>query len=645
MNRSIRILLLVFTLLAGFALRANTDEQQEQARVVVHMLDYVSADYPEFVVGGVVLNEDEFAEQQEFALQVRLLLEQLPAPEVGGDLVAMARKLQERIDAKADGLDIVAIAGALRVEVIAAYDVAVAPDRAPALAQAPALYQAHCASCHGSNGDGHGPQAAGLDPEPRNFLDGEAMGVRSTFGLYNTISLGVPGTSMMAYKGLSEEERWALAFYTASMRFSQEELRTGKTLWEQGQGKDDFSNLTALVSAAPVELTGPNADALRRVLAYLLAHPEAVQAMAPSPLDLTRDHLARALAAYREGDVTLARRLSISGYLEGFELVEAALDNLDRPLRVETEREMMGLRGLISKGAPADEVQARIAKINVLLDRADALLSDGSMSNTASFLSSLLIMLREGLEAILVLAAIIAFVLKTGRKDAMPYIHAGWILAVVAGVITWLVARYVISISGASREMTEGVAALLAAVMLLYVGFWLHNKSNAKAWQGYVKGKVGAALGKRTLWALAGIAFLAVYRELFEIILFYETLFGQAGPEGQQAVWAGIGVALVLLAIIATAILKFSVRIPLGPFFAITGILLALMAVVFTGNGIAALQEAGLFDAMYVNFVTIPLLGIHPTIQGLWAQGIVMTIVLLVLFHGRIRSAFATKTA
>jgi high-affinity iron transporter len=207
----------------------------------------------------------------------------------------------------------------------------------------------------------------------------------------------------------------------------------------------------------------------------------------------------------------------------------------------------------------------------------------------------------------------------------------------VLGFLTWLVARYAVSISGASREMTEGFTALLAAGMLLYVGYWLHNRSNTKAWQRFIRDKVDAALGRRTLWALAGISFLAVYRELFEIILFYETLLSQAGPTGQHAVLGGIGAALVLLALIGGAILKFSVRLPIGPFFASTAGLLALMAVVFAGNGAAALQEAGVMHATMVRFISVPLLGIHATAQGLVMQGIVLALVIAGVLVGRWR--------
>lgn len=632
----LRLSALVLLLANGLWARA-ADHRDDRARTVVHMLDYVGADYPEFVKDGQVLDSAEYAEQVEFAKQVGELLAQLPKVDGGPDLLAMATKLQQRIGEHADGAEVAALARALRGEVIAGYEVAVAPRQVPDLARGAALYAAHCASCHGDQGYGNGPQAAGLEPAPRNFHDTAAMAVRSPFGLYNTITLGVPGTSMQGYGGLSDAERWALAFHAAGLRTSAALQQRGATLWQQGVGKGEFANLTALVGTTPLEAAqriGPGGEA---VFAFLVAHPEALQAGSSSPIQIAKERLHAALAAYGKGDREGARRLAIGAYLEGFELVEAALDNVDAPLRKRTEREMMALRSMIASGVPADSVAARITGIEQLLQRADAQLSGQGLSPAATFFSSLLILFREGLEAILVLAAIVAFVVKTGRRDALPYIHAGWIGALLLGFLTWLVARFVIGISGADREMTEGVTALLAALMLLYVGWWLHNKSNAKAWQRFVKDKVGAALGKRTLWALAGISFLAIYRELFEIILFYETLFSQAGPGSGHAVVWGIVAALVLLAIVGGAILKFSVRLPIGPFFAATGWLLALMAVVFTGNGVAALQEAGVLQATFVRFITVPVLGIHPTVQGLLAQGAVLALVVLAAVVARAR--------
>jgi high-affinity iron transporter len=391
-------------------------------------------------------------------------------------------------------------------------------------------------------------------------------------------------------------------------------------------------------------VSGKGGADLAAVQAYLTKNPAALQAAAPAPLDLTRTKLTEARTAYAQGNRDGARQLAISAYLEGFELIESALDNVDAPLRAEVERAMMALRSAIGDGKPAAEVSAQVDQIGVLLDRVQERLSAGNLSPASAFLTSLLILLREGLEAILVLAAILAFVRKTGRRDALPYIHIGWIAAVAMGALTWVVANYVLGISGANREMTEGVTALIAAAMLLYVGYWLHSKSYAQAWSAFIRAQVSAALDKSTLWAMASISFLAVFRELFEIVLFYETLWVQVGPEGQGPVLAGIAAAAVLLAATGWAILKYTVRLPIGPFFSATSALLGIMAVVFAGNGVAALQEAGAVKATLVNFMTIKVLGIHPTTEGLLTQCLVAAIVVAGVLVSR-RKALAAAPA
>ncbi|MGB7481600.1 MAG: cytochrome c/FTR1 family iron permease, partial [Burkholderiaceae bacterium] len=500
------------------------------------------------------------------------------------------------------------------------------------------LYDANCAACHGAAGRGDGPLAKGMEPAPSNFHDGERMAARSLYGLYNTITLGVGGTPMRPFSELSEADRWALAFFVGGLRQTPQTLEDGRQLWQQGQGKSAIGSMKQLVTETPSDAARYGAASVQ---AYLTAHPEALQATAPAPLQLTRAKLQQALEAYRQGDRDGARQLAIGAYLEGFELVETGLDNVDPALRGETEREMMSLRSAISSGQPADAVARQIERIGDLLDRADEKLAAGSLSPLAAFISALLILLREGLEALLVLAAIVAFVVKTDRRDALPYIHAGWIGAVALGALTWFVASYVLTISGANREVTEGVTALVAAAMLLYVGYWLHSKSYAQAWQKFIRDQVNAALGKRTLWAMAGISFLAIYRELFEVILFYETLWAQAGPEGHSAVLGGIVAAAVLLALLGGAILRYSMRLPIGPFFSATSGLLALMAVVFTGNGVAALQEAGVIDSSLVHFISLPLLGIHPTTQGLGLQLAVLAMVVAGIWISRRRALAA----
>jgi high-affinity iron transporter len=214
-------------------------------------------------------------------------------------------------------------------------------------------------------------------------------------------------------------------------------------------------------------------------------------------------------------------------------------------------------------------------------------------------------------------------------------VHAGWVAALAAGGITWGVATYLVGVSGASRELTEGLSSLFAAVVLLGVGMWMHNKSVAGRWQIYLKEKLSSALNKRTAWFLFSLAFVAVYREVFETVLFYTALWSEGNG---WPLLAGLGSGMALLALLAWVLLRTSARLPIGQFFAVSSTLVAALSVILAGKGIAGLQEAGL---VHVNSMAIPridLLGIYPSWQTVLAQ-LAVLLVVVVAFAINFRSA------
>ena len=590
------------------------------AQGIVHLLDYVGVDYAGAVEGGQVKSADEYKEMTEFSAQAIERIRTLPANPARPALEADAAKLAGLVAGKAAAQAVAESAAGLRWALIRAYGLRVAPRGAPDPARGAALFAANCAACHGAQGRGDGPAAKGLDPAPANFHDAARMAERSVYGLYNAITLGVQGTSMAPFAGLGEDERWALAFYAANLGAKPQRLLEGEAAWRSAQARAAFPDLASLTAYSENEVRRRAGEPAALALGWLRAHPEAIAAGKPAPIAFARNKLAESLALYRDGNRAAARDAATSAYLEGFELIENSLDNVDKPLRLEIEREMLALRAAIADGAAPAAFEARAAKADALLASAQGRLDAGELSPASAFTTSLMILLREGMEAILLLAAIVAFVAKTGRRDALPYVHAGWIAALAAGVATWLAANSLIDISGANRELTEGVTALVAAAMLLYVGYWLHGKSQARAWANFIRDSVGSALERKTLWAMAGVSFLAVYRELFELVLFYEALWVQAGAEGHAAVLGGIASAAVLLAAAGWGMFKYSLRLPLGPFFSAMSLLLALLAVVFAGQGVAALQEAGVVGASPLGSFAAPMLGVHPTLETLGAQ-------------------------
>lgn len=602
---------------------------------IAHMLGYIGVDYPTTVVKGKVKDKAEYAEQREFAGRVRELLAKLPAvPEKPG-LLKQAADLARLIDAKRPGTQVTALTETMRENLLRAYNVSVAPRRAPDLTTATTLYESQCASCHGSDGRGNGPLAKGLDPAPVDFHEQARQEQRSVYALYNAITLGVPGTAMQAYaQTLSEDERWALAFQVSNYLADDQTRRAGEVLWSNDKYRAHFPSLRQVTNLSPRQANVTLGVEGVQVLAYLRSDPAQVMSK-ESPLQLSERLLKESLARYQEGQAEQAYELAITAYLEGFELVEAGLAMQKPEIKQQVEREMYAYRNLIKARAPVAELTFVLERIQALLGEARSILDDASLTPAVAFTSSFVILLREGLEAILLLAVIVAFLIKTGRRDALKYIHLGWVTALLLGVATWAVAAYAVDISGASRELTEGITALLAAAILLYVGFWLHSKLQAQRWKEFIETKLHGALNNGALWSIALVAFIAVYREVFETVLFYKALWLQADSSGQQMVLAGFASAAAALVILSWLIFRFSVRLPLRLFFAINSVLLYILAVVFAGKGVAALQEAGKLPVTIVQFPTIDVLGIHPSVQGLGLQGLMVLAAVLFVYWNR----------
>jgi high-affinity iron transporter len=598
----------------------------DDGQAVLHLLDYVSVEYPQFVQGGKVTNATEYAEQVEFSANAQALIGKLAENPKRDALVRQAAALAESVKAQDDGAKVTAAANALKLALIEAYRLQVAPRKIAPPDQAAALYEARCASCHGPTGRGDGPAGAALDPKPTSFRDAGRQARRSVYGLYATISQGVDGTGMAAFADLEDAQRWGLAFHVSGFLSDAPQRDVGAALWREGKGREWFKAPADLVLMTPQEATLRGGGDAAAVLAYLRSDPQAMEPQGGSPIDFSIHALAESLAAYRAGDSKGAYERAVSAYLEGFELAEPKLDSVDRSLRPGIEAAMLDFRNGIKTNVPLETLEARHAAVDRMLRDAKLRLAVGAVSPQAQFVSSFIIIVREGLEAILVLAGMAAFLKRTGRGEGLKWLHGGWVGALALGVFTWWMATALIEVSGAQREVTEGVTALLASAVLLYVGFWLHSRGAGQRWNAFIKSQVSGALGKGTLWGLALISFLAVYREVFETVLFYQALIAQGGA---TAVLSGFFVGCAVLVALALLIVRFSTKLPLGLFFGVSSILLALMAVIFAGQGIAALQAAGKLPSDPVDFPALPLLGIYPN-----AQGLILQLVLVALIAG-----------
>ncbi|WP_312602228.1 FTR1 family protein [Pseudomonas luteola] len=613
---------LLLPLLASLSPAVQAEPEDEAAHAL-HILGYLGADYPATVSKGAVIKEAEYRDQLDLLHTLQTLIEGLPARPERTELEQGVTHLRESIMQKADGDAVGQEARALAARLAQLYHVAQAPAITPDPTRGAPLYAQQCGVCHGNTGAGDGPAGIGLEPPPGDLRDPARMDHLSLYDIYNTVTLGIDGTDMPSFANqLDERQRWDVASYIAS--FSADPAKAGAASFDLAQ----------LAGRTPAEVAAAQGDEAAAAFRVQRAKPPVQQRGPAQLIDYTRATLDKSLAVYREGEHDQAYDLSVAAYLEGFELVESALDNLDATLRKDTEKALMAYRQSLQDGLAVEEAQARLDIAKTKLAAASDLLSGGGMSTSLSFFASLLIFVREGLEAILVLAAVLAFLRKTGQQSAIRSVNIGWGLAMLAGVATWAVAAYALNISGAQRELMEGITGLFASVVLLWVGVWMHDRRNAAAWQDYIKNSLVGGGGR---FGFAVLAFFSVYRELFEVILFYETLWLQAGPAGHAAVLGGAITAVVLLVGLAWIILRGSMRLPLGLFFSANAVLLCLLSVIFAGHGVAALQEAGVIGTRPVSFFDFDWLGIHADAYTLTAQGI--AIVAIALLYARSRYA------
>lgn len=617
----IHLAILLFCLL--FSVNGTASASIPDYRQMAQLAEYIGVDYPEAVDRGEVINDGEYQEMLEFS---SILVAQAKASEVNA-IMSMARTLETVIREKKSPSVIQQLCSQLRTDLLENMPQTALPQQLLPTPETQSLFQSHCATCHGAQGKGDGPASIGLEPPPTDFSDRERALNRSILGLYDAISNGIAETSMVAYDQLSDQQRWSLAFYAGGLAFEGRPDKVAST---------PSLSLESLVNYSPVQLANEDSAKLENV-AWLRVSPQVLFSASPSPLGIAKSQLLAARSAYENGQLEEANRLAVSAYLDGFELVENSLDTRDSNLRKHIEANMMALRKQFRSASNREQLKASLDTTLAQLESAEHLLSAENLSNATLFSASLIILLREGLEALLVTLALAMVLIRSGRTDALKYVHTGWITALLAGGLTWWTARSLIGISGASREVMEGVAALTAALVLFYVGVWMHSKTHASQWKAYIQKQVTQRLKGGTLWGIATLAFIVVYREVFETVLFYEALLTQSLPSQTPTIISGFMAGTLCLVVVAWLVIRYSVKLPIGRFFSVTTYLLVGLSFVLMGKGIIALQEAAIIgiSPLPVAF-EIDWIGLKSTWQSLLAQVLVIAVFIAYAIRSRL---------
>jgi high-affinity iron transporter len=445
-----------------------------------------------------------------------------------------------------------------------------------------ALFIKTCARCHGMDGAGAGADAhTHSTPPPALGLKALTPELTPTLA-YNVISVGVRGTEMAAFGPLlTPQQRWNIINYVYSLR--------GEKLTLPVARRD--------ATAIPGDTASP-----------------VILALLDSALDFAR-HGKPAEAGDRAFDAYIA-----------FEPLETPA-RAKKPGLVSTmERHFADFKGAVRRSDFAAAQSSRDAIADALPSVID--LTQQPSGAWEAFFQSFLIILREGFEAILVIGAVVALLIKTGHRERLRSIWLGIGLGLVASLATAVVMKTVLAAMPASREIVEATTMLIAVVVLFSVSYWLISKVEAAKWQKFIREKVNSALEHGGGKALALVAFLAVYREGAETALFYQALFNE-GPNVGLPLALGIVVGFAVLAVIFTLFYRYGVRIPMRPFFTVTSILLYYMAFVFMGKGIRELQEGNIMRITVIpGGPHVDAMGIYPSVETLTAQGILIILLL-----------------
>lgn len=617
-------------LLSLLLLSSLVSASEMSPRLLVHLLDYVALDYSGAVSpDGKVLSDLEYTEMKEFASTIALGAKSLDPSIADPALVAELEGLQKIVLGKAPPSEVALAARAAQGRLLSKAKIEVSPKRWPDRAEGASLFAKTCVQCHGAEGRGNGPSGVGLDPKPSNFHDGERMTDISPFQAFNAIRMGVPGTGMAAWPDLSDQQAWALAFYVVSLRH-EEAARVA------GAGEEWSLSLDKAASQSDRKLLASATEPAPRAeiqLAKLRMRSESASGGAVY-LRIARDHLNEAQKKAAAGDFDGASQAAIQAYLEGVEPVEPVLRMKDDRFVIRLEEAMLAVRQSLSERMTIASIDAKMATAQGVLEEASQRLEKQETSPLFTFSVAFGIFLREGFEAILILVTLLGIIRAVGAKRAAWFVHGGWFLALLVAVVMWFFSGWVVELGTMSRELMEGAIALFAVIVLLYFGFWLHRKVQIDRWRGFLEAMTRTAVEGKQLLGLGAVAFMAVFREAFETILFLRALTLEPGTS-VGALWAGVGSSFLVILVLAVALVRYSVRIPIRQLFSLSSWVVWLLAFILSGKAIHSFQESTLIPAtLFPLNLRLELVGLYPTWETIGAQILVLAVGAVLFYFG-----------
>lgn len=597
-----------------------TDSTPQNPAMVVHLLDYLAKDYGGAVKDGKIISESEYGEQLQFAEIVERSVQNLPAFQSDVEFGKEISKFTNKIKSKASADEVSLLARKLQADAIKLAKIQVSPTHWPDMSMGAEIYGKYCTACHGKSGNGNGPAGKGLDPAPANFIDRDTTLASSPYQYFNTIRLGVPGTGMVAFSNLSDEEVWEAAFYVKSLGHTNNMGDSGGIPLEL----DQVAAMTDTQIIAAME-----GDQTRK--SALLAAIRTYQPRFGTNhfLAIAGALLNRSQEKYRSGQYNDAVELSLKAYLEGIEPLEPKIKANKPELVVKIERVLAEYRALLSENSSQDIIDSKYKQVQETITAIQASLVETKMSPSVAFGAAFSIFLREGFEAVLIIIVLLSVIKAMGALHATKWVHFGWLLAVGIGFLTWFASGAILNISGYSRELLEAMISLFAVIVLLYVGFWLHKHSEIKKWQEFLRTKVESALDNKKLVGLMLVSFIAVFREAFEVVLFLRAIWFDLDRTGKSYASFGVLLSFALIIGLSYLMVRSSKRLPISLLFKICSVTMAILALILVGKGIHSFQEAGTIS---VNLLPVNLradvIGLYPTWETIISQAAIVGIIL-----------------
>ena len=558
-------------------------------------MNIVNKEYHEGIADGKIINAAEYEESQVFLKQAlsryENLIEGSKSQQKKDELVNRFSSLIQKIETKKDPSVIQSDVNAINSGILKKFNIQLSqtPSEPVSLENGRTLYMNNCKVCHGVEGKGDGPIALQLDPKPAVLADPQFTGdeFSKPYDNFQIINVGIANTAMIGWADqFSEKELWDVTYFIRT--FSNENVK-----------------LPLLVSQTSALGNGGTQDESTRKV-----------------FDEVYALLDQSLEAYKSNQIREAAESAFDAYLT-YEKVEKQLISKRKDLGLQLESSFGRLQAEIKRQAPLDLVQKITSEISNDLKEAQRILTQ-EIGFTGLFIQSLSIIVREGFEAILIIAALITFLIKSRNQDKLKAIYLGVLVGIIGSFVTAYILHGILDISIASQEMMEGVIMLVAVVVLFYVSYWLVSKIEATKWQSYITGKMQKAVTTGSAFTLSMVAFLSVYREGFETVLFYKALYLYAG-DTTAGIIPGFLAGCAVLAVVYFLINKLGMRIPVKWFFVVTSVFLYYMAFMFMGKGLHELQMGGVLNMTGAEFAPeIPWLGMYPTWETFIGQMIMV---------------------